>query len=228
MTSVLNRLAIIPSLTINDELLDLLTTTIKTLDCYCVVIESGEIERSKPLEKEFNVEVIKYNGGKFNYNKALNQGVAHVNNRLADNSYILFSNNDVIYPPKFWDDIINVMKHHHAEVASPRDVITDELRGRPIFGLKTGIHFKGYSFIMKYKTYRAIDGFRENTWFYCADNEVVEQLKEKGYKCLLTDVYVHHLCSKTHKYLNEKMLLNFTIESVKVFNRKYNKKIFGL
>jgi GT2 family glycosyltransferase len=155
----------------------------------------------------------------FNYNKFANIGAAH-----GRNEWICIANNDLIFDPNWFREILKA----NYPICSPRcpvdkrqkDVVANET------GIDVGRHLSGWCFVIKRSLWEQIVGFDEDFGFWCADNSLMEQLLSIGIKPMLVkDSIVEHLGSRTLKTMDNRDEL--TVKYVKIFNKKYNKNLFG-
>lgn len=155
----------------------------------------------------------------FNYNQFANFGA-----KLGTSEYICIANNDLIFTPGWFDEILKA----DYPICSPR--CPDDKRQQDIteneIGEQVGRHLSGWCFVIKRSVWDKIGGFDEDFGFWCADNSLMEQLLDIGIKPMVVkDSIVLHLGSKTLKTMDNRDEL--TRMQVLKYNRKYNKNLFG-
>lgn len=163
----------------------------------------------------------------FNYNTCLNAGA-----KEATGNYLYFANNDLLFKKGSLSEIVYQMGKHklgtasaicpkaHSYVKVPRGVYISH---------KVGQAFTGWGFMMKIEAYSLIGGLKDTCPFYCADNETVEQLKQYGIRHgLVKTTFIEHIGQQTQKHLDSETFFEYTVDSVKIFNKKYNQNIFNL
>ncbi len=182
-----------------------------TPNCNIIVIEQC-------LTAKYNETTI-YKSEPFNYNKFANIGAKH-----GVNNYICIANNDLIFTANWFDEILKT----NYPICSP--ICPDDKRQKGIvnneIGDVVGRNLSGWCFVIKRSLWEIINGFDEDFSFWCADNSLVEQLKEFDIlPMLVPSSKVYHLGSKTLKTVNNRDEL--TRQQVVKFNRKYNKNLFN-
>ncbi|MBP8034728.1 MAG: hypothetical protein KAZ71_09025 [Bacteroidia bacterium] len=182
-----------------------------TPNCNIIVIEQC-------LTAKYNETTI-YKSEPFNYNKFANIGAKH-----GVNDYICIANNDLIFTANWFDEILKT----NYPICSP--ICPDDKRQKGIvnneIGDVVGRNLSGWCFVIKRSLWEIINGFDEDFSFWCADNSLVEQLKEFDIlPMLVPSSKVYHLGSKTLKTVNNRDEL--TRQQVVKFNRKYNKNLFN-
>ena len=177
---------------------------------------SGERTNVIVLEKEAlisydNCSVYKQQEP-FNYNQCLNDGAG-----MGNSDLICFSNNDVIFPDHFAEDVYKLVKEKKCDVVS--------------FQTQTGFInpeiISGFCFVMTRDAYRRIIKLNENYKFWCADNVTTEQIKECGLFEFKSDIKVLHFTSATLQRLDKGTYELYTKKCVQDFNRDFNKNIFN-
>lgn len=182
-----------------------------TPNCNIIVIEQC-------LTAKYNETTI-YKSEPFNYNKFANIGAKH-----GVNDYICIANNDLIFTANWFDEILKT----NYPICSP--ICPDDKRQKGIvnneIGDVVGRNLSGWCFVIKRYLFEIINGFDEDFSFWCADNSLVEQLKEFDIlPMLVPSSKVYHLGSKTLGTVNNRDEL--TRQQVIKFNKKYNKNLFN-
>lgn len=155
---------------------------------------------------------------KFNYNGFANYGAS-----LGTGNWIVVANNDLVFY-KGW--LNELLKANHP-IVSPKCPIDPRQRDIKVntTGFKCGRYFSGWCFMMQRSLYAEIGGFSEEFSFYCADNVVIEQLREVGVTPMLVPgALARHLGSSTLASAENKDELTF--EQVHKFNLKYDSNLF--
>lgn len=153
-----------------------------------------------PLAKEYKgCETIRYKGS-FNYNRALNQGLA----RATGDIHIL-ANNDLIFHPG-WSQIGELMQLNDFGSASVYSATTKEHRGIEgdfIYpGYLIGFSMAGWCIFATKETIKTIGKLDETYQFWYSDNVYADQLQRAGIKHgLFCNIRVDHLTSMTLKTL---------------------------
>jgi hypothetical protein len=157
----------------------------------------------------------------FHYNRFANQLAAQ-----GKAPWICIANNDLVFHAGWFSVLMNE-KYPVMSPRTPHNRKTDAIR-RTVTGYEVGLHFSGWCFVINRSLWEEIGGFDEDFQFYCADNAVVEQLRQKGIAPMLVPgSVVRHLVGSTRKTLNRDRLDELTIQQVKKFNEKYNLNIYG-
>jgi len=181
--------------------------------CRIIVIE-------QTAAKYKNCETV-YKPEQFNYNAFANYGA-----KMGSNEWIMIANNDLIFNNGWLDAL---MDYPVVEVMSPKCL--NDKRQRMVlnnaYGYEVGKHLAGWCFIINRKTWEQIGGFDEDFSFWCADNSLVEQLKQIGVKPIVKPkAIITHLGSTTLATATNRYEL--TRLQVLKFNKKYNQNLFGL
>ena len=191
---------IIPSKT-NDETAPMLFYCMNTLrlaedDIHfnIIVIES---DRDMPLGQN---ATIKFDLPKFNYNHALNQGIA-----IAKNEWVILANNDLLFTKNFMTEIINVNELHpeiksfspwnamyswHQRIFPTAEAIME--------GYRIGHEMAGWCIVAKRSIFDTI-ALNESVEFWFSDNVYADKLQRYNIRhALVRDSIVNHLVSQTH------------------------------
>jgi GT2 family glycosyltransferase len=118
-----------------------------------------------------------------------------------------------------------------ADVMSPLNPGDKRQRGitQPESGYKNGRHFSGWCFVMKRTVWKKIGWFNEEFPFWCADDIVVEQLKNIGIKpTLVPKSVVKHMPSSTLKTLEKNKQEELTRHQLKKFRKKHWPKLISI
>ncbi len=184
-----------------------------TPDANTIVIE----QYNKTLYQNANLTI--YKSESFNYNHFANIGAS-----LGTNKYICIANNDLIFTKNWFDEILKA-NYPICSPISPNDKRQIGITKNEI-GDVVGRNLSGWCFVIERKLWERIGGFDEDFSFWCADNSLMEQLKEINIlPMLVPKSVVHHLGSQTLNTEPDRNLL--TKEQVKKYNRKFDKNLFG-
>jgi len=168
--------------------------------------------------------VIRYEGGAFNYNRAMKQGIRYgMNKRHFD--YVLMVNNDIEPHP---DCIKNLIRAGIAS-ASPKDPTLDlhaDKTGGITFGFRTTYILCGWFIAMRAGVIATIGLDKllpDELAFWYQDNWIGEMLRHHGYEHgLVHDALCTHLVSRSSADVPDTMKDGQRI----VFNRL--KRLYGL
>lgn len=155
------------------------------------------------------------NTEEFNYNRSCNLGA-----KAGSAEWIVFANNDLSFEPGW---LRYLLRAGHP-VVSPIDPGRRSQRNirNNIKGTINGVHFSGWCFMMKRELWEQIGMLDEDFAFWCADDSVIEQLKQVRVKPMVVPLArVHHLISKTignHDGVDDGKL---TWAMVRKFEKKY-------
>jgi len=149
----------------------------------------------------------------FNYNQCLNNGAL-----MGNAEYICFSNNDVVFPQGFVMNIVKTMQSMELDVASVKNQ----------FGHTRNDNISGFCFVIRREAYHKLGKFNEDYPFWCADNVVLEQIKEHNLSHAWLNIMVWHNVSATLSKLDVGTRNKYTRECLKQFNADYNRNVLGV
>ena len=190
------------------------------MECDVIILSSAANQTLKDFTRQavrslllsekpgtFNVIVLeqatwKYNNaatfhmpGELNYNAFANFAF-----RKTSLPWVCIANNDVFFK-RGWFSALMKYKYPVMSPKSPGNSL-QEVYKQPAFGFNVQEHFSGWCFVINREIYNLIGGFDESFPFYCADNMVVNQLKQAGITpALIPDSRVIHFLGKTRKML---------------------------
>lgn len=167
----------------------------------------------------------------FNYNRALNNGIAHhikIKNKLAD--WILISNNDVVYTQSWLSNIIKAAEEnpdvksfspfnpdwpiHQMMNIAPNDI----LRGH-----RVPYELIGWCILFKSELVTQLKLFDEQFQFWCQDNDYGETLRSNNIQhALVPSSVVYHDESKSHDLIEDSRKNELTYGATGIFNRKWH------
>lgn len=189
-----------------------------------VVVGQPFLTLKKSIPEEVNLIIEDFNG----YNYSLNRGAEKGNNPI-----IGFCNNDLEIVGNAIGILIRELKKYDS--VSPWCPLThrnwwgNTIPKNPVQGYKVGQVLAGWCFFTKRETWEKIGGFDERISFWCSDNSYAEQLKEhKLTHALIPEAHVIHWESQTLNTKSTKEQKELTRDQIKLFNRLYNKNLFGL
>jgi glycosyltransferase involved in cell wall biosynthesis len=148
----------------------------------------------------------------FNYNKFCNIGA-----RATKSDYIVFANNDLIFYSNWLRELIKTKK----DCVSPLDKSSKKQKDvkQNQCGYENGHDFSGWCFMLSRKAYDKIDGLDEDFKFWCADDSVIEQLRQVGIKPMLCcKSKVLHIKHGSSNIISD----DLTWGMLNKFERKYN------
>lgn len=165
-----------------------------------------------------NVKTVQYpKNDVFCYNRALNIGLAHAQNR-----YVALCNNDVIFKKGF-ENIGLYMNLNDIKSASPKCPNTHKNILTPheyaYFGYRIGIELCGWCICIDTEILPLINGKLDETYlFWFSDNAYGDQLIKANIKhALINAVEVIHLESRTLKTLPRSQTIEYTLEAEKKY-----------
>ena len=134
-------------------------------------------EQNKDAQDYEQVDLTLHYDFPFNFNKVLNYGAQHCNNK-----YIMFVNNDIMYCRGFIMPLLSAAMMGYRSL-SPTDPHHDKPDERPyVEGYGIDLELKGWFILCDRAMYEQIGGFDERVDFYWSDNLYKEQLKSVGIK----------------------------------------------
>src|SRR5690606_35128929 len=87
-----------------------------------------------------------------------------------------------------------------------------------------GRNISGWAFIIKRSLWQEIGGLDESVSFWCSDDCVIEQVRNKGVlPMLVAESIVDHLGSTTFRTVPQHQWDDMTWKEVYTFNKNYNK-----
>lgn len=143
------------------------------------------------MQVDYDLAETIYAPGEFNYNAFANHAA-----KLGDSEWIVFANNDLMFTDGWLEALLRV----DYPVCSPVNPGYHRMRAtwRNETGWEVGRHLAGWCFIMKRSLWESLGGLDETYPFYCADNAVMDQLRDKGIPpMLVSDSVVIHNVSAT-------------------------------
>ncbi|MFT3946998.1 MAG: hypothetical protein QM763_08505 [Agriterribacter sp.] len=174
------------------------------------------------VESNINVSYRKvkviYPDSPFNYNGYLNMGA-----RLGSGEYIFFGNNDLFFEENWGKAMLEELSANEILSGSPLCPKTGAKYGilrdtGNYLGYELMSIFCGWAFVMKRSLYSDLGGLNEQFKFWCSDDIVIQQLKERNIKhALVTRSIVHHLNggSNTLKLIEDiSVMFDYTINQV--------------
>jgi glycosyltransferase involved in cell wall biosynthesis len=167
---------------------------------------------------------------KFSYNQFLNEGYISCYVPKNPGSYILISNNDVIYNELCIHRMIQCMESCVKDIMSvgPTDVDIHGTSDTDIIGYDIPQTLCGWSYLFRadiLNTVKFSELFPKEIEFWFSDNYYAEVLKKNGFMhCRVCDAYAKHLHQKSHDILaKNKELERMTHGQREVFNALVNK-----
>src|SRR5690606_11777994 len=174
----------------------------------------------QPHISYLNAETI-YHSAPFNYNSFCNLGA-----RKGDSEWIMFCNNDLVFRSG-WLHALLIANHPIMSPHEPNDPRQKDLEGDEI-GDVNGRNLSGWAFIIKRSLWQEIGGLDESVSFWCSDDCVIEQVRNKGVlPMLVAESIVDHLGSTTFRTLPRHQWDDMTWKEVYTFNKNYNKDKFS-
>lgn len=156
--------------------------------------------------------------GEFNYNAFANRGA-----RYGTADWIMVANNDLIFHDG-WLHHLLVANHPVVSPKASQDPRQLDITENEI-GPVNGRHFSGWCFMIKRDLWLQIGGFDQDFAFFCADDSVIEQLKEIDVMPMLVPAaQVEHIRSVTLDTIAHSGEL--TWHYVDLFEQKYGKHKF--
>ena len=149
----------------------------------------------------------------FCFNKVLNYGAQHCNNR-----YIMFVNNDIMYFRNFITPLLSAAMMGYQSL-SPTDPHKDKpTQQQFVEGYGIDLELKGWFILCDRIMFDSIGGFDERVDFYWSDNLYKDQLKKAGIKHVrVTNSYAIHFGSVTLKRHDKQKRKEFTDEQGKKY-----------
>jgi len=180
------------------------------------------VETSEQTPQYDSATVVYYLHEEFNYNKALNQGA-----KLARGPFIVFANNDLKFSVGWGGHLVSKM-FEGAHIVSPFCPHVKEYGERLTKeGYQVRRHFAGWCFMMSRMAYDTIGGLSEDYTYWCSDNIVMEQIKNKGLKhWLVKESVVEHIGNQTGQHMEEEERLERTLDQAKKFEQKTGQILF--
>lgn len=175
------------------------------------------VETFRPYHYE-GCEIIQYSG-EFNYNRALNMGIA-----VSKGDILILANNDIVFHPG-WSVIGDLMLSNGFDSASALSNSKNH-RGMPqedfIYpGFAIGSVLTGWCIFATRHCIDTIGKLDESCEFWCADNVYADQLQKKGLKHgLFCNIQVDHIESATLKTMPTRIQRKYTYESLKNYLNK--------
>lgn len=165
---------------------------------------------------KYSGATVVYDSSPFAFNKFANNGA-----RMGAAPWIMIANNDLEFQPNW---LAPLLAAGHP-VVSPLNPIDRRQIGIRInkCGDQNGKHFSGWCFMIRRELWERIGGFDEDFEFWCADDAVIEQLREVGIApMIVARSRVRHAMSQTLRADDGSM----TWAQVYKFEQKYGIKKF--
>lgn len=222
---------IILSKTTDESSFNLLEETLFSLQksqtwCKHKIKEIVVVENSTKEFKVQSIIPIKFinNTNEFNYNRFLNYGVEQLKHKT---DYIAVCNNDLIFHTTW----LSILDYDYPSM-SPKCSLTQSQKHftKPTMGYRTAQELAGWCIILKPEVWKQIKGFDESVSFWASDDCYREQLLEHNIEhWIIPECRVDHVGvgSNTLKNLPQEEKKKLTFDQVKIYNEKYNKKLFG-
>lgn len=164
--------------------------------------------------------------GEFNYNKFLNIGL-----KQCSSEWILISNNDTIYQQKWCSNMLNIHnKDKELLSMSPLCPGWDshqkfiDKKSDIHYGHETNFHLVGWSIFLNKSVISKIGYFDEQFPFWYQDNDYSMALIQHNIKhALITSSVVEHIFNQSFDLIKRETLLEYTLGSEKIFNKKWKK-----
>lgn len=166
-------------------------------DVYTIIVES-----QSDCKYKYDCDLTLTLDGEFNYNKALNLAFQHT----SDFELVGCFNNDVLFLPNWYDQILNYMRWFNLDSVSPWCPMNQNgvnpadqqniLSYRPssvYFGFDTIRHFAGWGWIMKNEVLKKMLPLPEELKFWFQDNQMALELKKMGkiHGCVTSSQVIH-------------------------------------
>ena len=172
------------------------------------------VETFKPYHYE-GCEIVQYSG-EFNYNRALNMGIAR-----SKGDVLILANNDILFQPG-WSVIGDLMLSNgfdSASAISERHRMTREDSIYP--GFTIGTKLTGWCIFATRHCIDTIGKLDESCEFWGADNVYADQLQKKGLKHgLFCNIQVDHIESATLRTLPTRIQRKYSYGSMKNYLNK--------
>ena len=149
----------------------------------------------------------------FNYNQCLNNGAT-----MGNAEFICFTNNDVLFPKRFADRVVEEMREKNLDVLS---VLNQHGYCHPSI-------ISGFCFVMRRSAWLKIGKLNTDYRFWCADNVTSEQIKQHHLREGRSDIKVFHGTSVTLNKLDAETREEYTRTCVRQFNHDYDKNVLNL
>ena len=221
----------------NDAYYEMCSKTISTLfvsqpetEFNLVLVESSETPRPEYVDIKCgnHSNTINYisPGGKFGYNRFLNEGLQHA----KDSDWLLIINNDLEFESG-WLDRIMESAEIRPDIASFSPFEPD-YHNRYYNGwasseinesYEVGFGVCGWCILMKRSVMDTMGSWDERFLHWYQDNDYAETLKYNGFKhALIRSSIVHHLCESSKGLMDDGNLM--TLGMKEVFENKWNKQ----
>lgn len=159
----------------------------------------------------------------FSYNGHSNKAIA-----LGESEWVGVFNNDLVFDKDWY---VELMKYKYDSM-SPKCYITrtQATFGAVTKGYRTAQELSGWAIVMRRAVWNEIGGLDEAVSFWCSDDAYREQLiNAKIDHYLIPTSKVNHLGggSNTLKTVDKQTNQKMTMDQVDIYNKKYNKHMFG-
>lgn len=159
--------------------------------------------------------------GKFHYNQFGNFGASR-----GQAKWIMLANNDLEFQ-NGWLHALLAANHPLVSPIDPSNQRQAGIEGNEV-GDKNGRNLSGWCFMIERSLWKDIGGFDEDVDFWCSDDVVIEQAKEKGVLPMVVPTSrVTHLGSQTHNLIDFREMDDMKWGNVYRYNKKYGKQLFA-
>lgn len=200
-----------------------------------ILVQSDKTNKFKYTLHE-NMYLVSFSDEKFNYNKALNQGIKYCFENFEQNDWFCFMNNDIICDKNWIKAISNEYnKNKNIKSFCPN---TGKILQDVQFGYCLHKHIIGYCFLTHVDVIKSLNLFDENFDFFYQDDDYSQQLRLNNilHACVKASNIIHKQSVTINSQLNTKVdasdLTNpnpitqkLILDSQK-FIKKYSKEIF--
>ncbi len=166
----------------------------------------------------------------FNYNEFANEAI-----KMSDNELIGVFNNDIIFHPNWFDEIL---KQDIKDIYSCSPISLTSASQKEFYGLKTPVEgyeiakqISGWAIVFTRELWLKIGGLSEIVNFWCSDDVYKKQLQAHNIKHYLVPTsIVNHVDngSNTLKTLDPTIKDELTFGQARIYNKKFNENKFGL
>ena len=154
-----------------------------------------------------------YPHDEFNYNRALNLGVAKLSG-----PYVACCNNDLVFHDHWAEHVFRAMSRYGLRSVSPFCPLSGghaPYRGQPgvVFGSGVGYELAGWCIVLERTLWNELGGFDETCGFWYSDDVYALQLQRAGVRhALVLQSVVTHLGSQTPGRCEDEVQAELTIE----------------
>jgi len=162
----------------------------------------------------------------FNYNAYLNIGARSLN-YIYNLQYLAFLNNDLVMHKGWGFSLIQEMERQRCGSGSPKCPMRHKELNKTFISHRVGLAFCGWAFVLSKEVYDLIGGLNEQFVYWCSDNIVAHQLKEKGVNHLITNKStVRHISNQSGQHLEKEVLIDYTWKQAKKFKEITGVELF--